>query len=109
MTYQYQCPCGGIHEENHVGGRPETTVCRVCGGIAEVVGILFSGYVQADNHDAYLNHGLGAVVRSKADIRERIKVIEGESKIKMDIQECGSEKDKVILDKLHPTLKSYDE
>lgn len=109
MTYEYLCTCGVKVEENHFGEqRPETTVCRSCGGVAEIVGIVFDGYVQPDNHDAYFNHGLGAVVRSKADIRERIREIQGESKIKMDIQPCGSEADKGYLDKAKPELKSYD-
>lgn len=53
-------------------------MCEECGHPGERV-IRFKGHVSPDNRDAYFNYGLGAVVRSKNDVRQKLAQIKGET------------------------------
>lgn len=53
-------------------------ICEECGRPSERV-IRFKGHMAADNVDAYYNYGLGKVVRSKAQVREELARVKGET------------------------------
>ena len=53
-------------------------VCEECGFPGERV-IRFSGHIAPDNVAAYYNNGLGKVVRSRADIRQELARVKGET------------------------------
>jgi|SRR5580765_916116 len=63
-------------------------VCEECGFPAERV-IKFKGHMSPDNVDAYYNHGLGKVVRTKNDVRQELSRLKGETG--RDLIEVGTE------------------
>ena len=95
--YDYQCPdCGEVKEVYQTMGEAhELGTCGSCGGVTRRVWTAPS--VMPDNTQPYYNHGLGCMVRSKADIREAVKRINGTTG--QDLIEVGTEKMKPLKPK----------
>lgn len=66
-----------------------TERCDDCGMVAERI-IRFNGHLSADNQDAYFNHGLGKVVRSRADVRAAVADVK--ARTGRELIEVGNEK-----------------
>jgi hypothetical protein len=70
--------------------------CEDCGLPSTERLIRFQGGVNADNGDAYFNHGLGKVVRSRNDVRAELSRVKGETG--RELVEIGNE----VLKKTKP-------
>jgi len=86
MIYEYSCPDCGTHQElmQNMSEPHELVTCLSCGGVAKRVWTAPQSIT--DNKPAYFDNGLGCVVRSRSDIREAIKRING--KTGQNIVEC---------------------
>jgi len=88
-SYNYRCSECNTEVEMYQGmSEPHECVACSCGHMAYRVWSVPAAIT--DNHDAYFNHGLGCMVRSKADVREAIKRIN--EKTGQSLVEVGTDK-----------------